>query len=78
MEMRTGASRRVESTFSSNVNSSIAGVAHSPTQLWPTPDPALCSMANKKPAAEGEITKILKLQEKLSSNGMHDYRSADN
>jgi hypothetical protein len=39
MEMRAGASRLVVSTFSSDVKSSIAGVAHSPTQLPPTPDP---------------------------------------
>jgi hypothetical protein len=40
MEMRAGASHRVESTFSSDVKSSIAGVAHSPTQLPLTPNPS--------------------------------------
>jgi hypothetical protein len=47
IEMRAGASRLVESTCSSDVKSSIAGVVGSPNQLPSTPSPASGSIASK-------------------------------
>jgi hypothetical protein len=67
MEMRAGASRRVESTFSSDVKSSIAGVAHSPTQLRPTPNLRVSfHRKHKNLQAADETINILKLKAKIS------------